>query len=95
MVPHKIVILDTFPLDLNGKVDRTSLRRRSSLYDSNNMGCDGVQVIADSPSTELEAFLLETLSSVVGLPTGAIGVTQDLFHLVGLNSLGVIKFTME
>ncbi|WP_433198875.1 non-ribosomal peptide synthase/polyketide synthase [Nocardia sp. CA-107356] len=77
MVPAAVVVLESLPLNANGKVDRAALP-------------EPVSAAADvrAPSTELERLVAATFVAVIGSAAlrGEIGVGTDFFALGG-NSL--------
>ena len=77
MLPSAFVLLDTFPLTPNGKIDRKAL----PLPDFTDVVRDGV--IA-APTTPTEIRLVEIAAPLLGLEQ--VGI-DDNFFLIGGNSL--------
>ncbi|MYS19643.1 amino acid adenylation domain-containing protein [Streptomyces sp. DvalAA-14] len=79
MVPTHLVILDTFPLNANGKVDRSALPSP----DSADPGADYV-----APRTLVETVLVDMYASVLNLER--VGIENNFFDLGG-NSLQAMQ----
>lgn len=82
MVPEKYIILQEFPITLNGKIDRKQLLN----YEDNE-----VSEISDTiiePRTEIERVLVNTLRSL--LDNQCIGLKSN-FYLVGGDSIRAIQ----
>jgi amino acid adenylation domain-containing protein len=77
MVPSAVVVLDEFPLTLNGKVDRAALPPPPA--------DDNRELVA--PRTELEARLRSIWEEMLDRP---VGVTDDIFEL-GAGSLLIAR----
>ncbi|CAO3379136.1 amino acid adenylation domain-containing protein [Azospirillum argentinense] len=69
MVPSALVVLDAFPLTVNGKVDRARLPAPAA-------ECGGA-----APATPAEALLCRAMATVLRLP--AVGADADFFALGG------------
>jgi amino acid adenylation domain-containing protein len=72
MVPAAMVVLDTLPLNRNGKVDRAALARPA-------VAATGRTVVA--PGTPTETLVAAVWTEVLGLP--GVGVDDDFFALGG------------
>lgn len=79
MVPTHLVILDKFPLNANGKVDRSALPSP----DSADTGADYV-----APRTLVETVLVDMYASVLNLDR--VGIENNFFDLGG-NSLQAMQ----
>ncbi|WP_299637210.1 phosphopantetheine-binding protein, partial [uncultured Tenacibaculum sp.] len=73
MVPGAYVILDSFPLTSNGKIDYRSLPEASMVSKENYV----------SPETALEAELVAIWSEVLSIESSELSVTQSFFRLGG------------
>jgi len=74
MVPGAFVLLERFPLNANGKVDRRALPEPDGLL-------DGEREDFLAPRTPLEALVAEIWEEVLGIE--GIGVQDDFFDLGG------------
>jgi amino acid adenylation domain-containing protein len=79
MVPSAFVLLDTFPLTPNGKVDRKALPEP-------DMGA--LQATYVAPRTETEKILCEIWQEVLGVER--VGITDNFFQLGG-HSLSAMR----
>lgn len=79
MVPAHLIILDTFPLNANGKVDRAALPEP-----------DGAGEAGDyvAPRTILETVLADIVSDILKLPR--VGIEDNFFEMGG-NSLQAMQ----
>jgi amino acid adenylation domain-containing protein/non-ribosomal peptide synthase protein (TIGR01720 family)/FkbM family methyltransferase len=80
MIPSVLIELDTFPLTINGKLDRAALPQVE--FDS--------QLEQVKPSTEQEILLCEIWRTLLGLDS--IGIKDDFFS-VGGNSILAIQLS--
>ena len=87
MIPSVFVILDSFPLTSNGKVDT------KELLDIEIKGVTG-QGSYISPSTKTELWLAKLWSEILGIENGKVG-TQDSFLQLGGDSLTSAKLVLE
>jgi amino acid adenylation domain-containing protein/non-ribosomal peptide synthase protein (TIGR01720 family) len=74
MIPSFFVVLETFPLTANGKVDRKALPKPRPAVAVEE---------SDTPANELESRLAAIWAEVLGIDVAAIGVTQNFFELGG------------
>ena len=79
MIPSDFILMDTFPLTINGKIDRKALPSLS----------EGLQETYIKPSTELEEKLVTIWSDILKMDAETIGVTSSFFELGG-HSLSAI-----
>lgn len=82
MVPKKIIVLESFPLNSNGKIDRKNLPIPSDNKDN----------VIKEPVTDLQKDLCKIMRKV--LDNEIIGVNDNFFECGG-NSLLVMKFITE
>jgi amino acid adenylation domain-containing protein/non-ribosomal peptide synthase protein (TIGR01720 family) len=76
MVPSGFMVLEQFPLNSNGKIDRRSLPVPDTYYRDD-------QEIYTAPQGELETQLAEIWSKLLGLKIGEIGREDNFFKLGG------------
>jgi amino acid adenylation domain-containing protein len=86
MLPAQFVLLESFPLTQNGKVDRKAL----PAPDAGNVGLSPRSYVA--PRSDLETGLAAAWEKVLGVPR--VGITDDFFDLGG-TSLSVLEFIQE
>ncbi|MGW6612340.1 non-ribosomal peptide synthetase [Streptomyces erythrochromogenes] len=79
MVPAHLIILDTFPLNANGKVDRTALPEPDGAGDAGDYV---------APRTILETVLADIVSDILKLPR--VGIEDNFFEMGG-NSLQAMQ----
>ena len=85
IVPSEFVLLESLPLNANGKVDRQALPRPAAIRDF---------VITEQEatnSTEIEASLIRIWGDVLRLPR--VGIDQDFFSLGGHSLLAIQMFS--
>ncbi|WP_375591678.1 amino acid adenylation domain-containing protein [Chitiniphilus eburneus] len=75
MVPSQLVLLDTWPLNVNGKIDKTALPRPAVETRSADTP------VGRAPATAAETLLCDAARAVLGLD--AIGADDDFFYLGG------------
>jgi aryl carrier-like protein len=80
MVPSAIVVLDAFPLTVNGKVDRHSLPAPKQYHSA-------AKLPYRAPQTEIEQLLVHIWSQVLRLPQ--ISIHDNFFALGGDSILGI------
>jgi thioesterase domain-containing protein/acyl carrier protein len=73
MIPAQFVVLERFPLNLNGKIDRQALPAPESVNSASSL----------APRTEMEQQLAEIWAEVLHLEPGAISVDDNFFALGG------------
>jgi amino acid adenylation domain-containing protein len=73
MIPSQFVVLERFPLNLNGKIDRQALPAPESVKTTSYL----------APRTEMEQQLVEIWATVLQLPSTAIAVDDNFFALGG------------
>jgi amino acid adenylation domain-containing protein len=78
MLPSHIIIIDDFPLTVNGKIDRHNLPEPNELVSSNYVDAE----------TDLEILMVEIWKTILGRKN--ISVTDNFFDLGG-NSILIIK----
>jgi amino acid adenylation domain-containing protein len=74
MVPANVVILDAFPLTVNGKIDRQALPVPATIRPE-------LSVAYTSPQTELERSIAHLWQSALGVDT--VGIHDNFFDLGG------------
>jgi amino acid adenylation domain-containing protein len=77
MVPARILVLDSMPLTLNGKVDRAALRTASAARRS----AEGAGMAPVPPRTSLERLVLESFNDV--FQRNDIGIFDSFFDIGG------------
>jgi len=92
MVPHAIEVLDTMPLNINGKADRDLLEKFKFSFDDETavIGKDGTKSV--EPHSPAEVALAEVWSSVLGHRIESIGLDANFFDLGGdsISSLRIV-----
>lgn len=83
MVPGILVHLETFPLTINGKLDKSALPVPNFILD---------EYVA--PNNEFELTICKAYANVLNLPQQKIGINHDFFRLGG-NSLLAIRLVAE
>ncbi|MGL5834652.1 MAG: amino acid adenylation domain-containing protein [Waterburya sp.] len=73
MIPSQFVVLERFPLNLNGKIDRQALPAPEWVKTTSYL----------APQTEMEQQLVEIWATVLQLPASAISVDDNFFALGG------------
>jgi amino acid adenylation domain-containing protein len=73
MIPSQFVVLERFPLNLNGKIDRQAFPAPESVKTASYL----------APRTEMEQQLVEIWAEVLHLEPSAIGVDDNFFALGG------------
>ncbi|MEY2855801.1 MAG: hypothetical protein RLZZ74_110 [Cyanobacteriota bacterium] len=73
MIPSQFVVLERFPLNLNGKIDRQALPAPESVKTTSFL----------APRTEMEQQLVEIWAEVLHLEPAAISVDDNFFALGG------------
>ena len=84
MIPTAFVVLESFPLTPNGKIDRKALPAPAETYPT------GTPRVLTAPRNETEASLLEIWKQVLG--KNEIGVEDDIFALGG-DSILIFQIT--
>ncbi|WP_249219737.1 non-ribosomal peptide synthetase/type I polyketide synthase [Chitinophaga sp. HK235] len=79
MVPDNLVVLESFPLTINGKLDKRALP------DPDFNTADAYV----APATELEDKLCQIYGEVLGLPGEQIGIHQNFFKIGGNSILSI------
>jgi amino acid adenylation domain-containing protein len=74
MLPAAFVVLETFPLTTNGKIDRRALPAPDQVVHAASRDDSG-------PRTEIEATLAEIWGQILGLET--VGISENFFDLGG------------
>ncbi len=83
MVPSHIVVLDSFPLTANGKIDRNALPRPAS---------DEPELISEIPGSELERKIAQVWKEALGVEH--VGLHKNFFDL-GAHSLMVAEVHIQ
>ena len=73
MVPAHLVRLETFPVNMSGKVDRTRLP----------MPADEVATSADTAMSPREQAIRDIWAEVLGIPASTLGPDSHFFHVGG------------
>jgi len=87
MIPQSVHVLDTFPVNQNGKVDRRELAHRIETKVTN-------QGPKWQPSTEIEKVLQKSWARVLDIDPHSI-VPDDCFFRMGGDSIAVMKLVAE
>lgn len=85
MIPRKIVKVDSFPINNNGKIDRLSLTNNISSFVSQ---ADTIHV---APTNDIQKLYCDIWEKLLNT---SVGIDDDLFEL-GADSLLAIKFKIE
>ena len=85
MIPRKIVKVDSFPINNNGKIDRLSLLNNISTFS------EQADTIHIAPTNETQKLYCDIWSKLLNT---TVGIDDDLFEL-GADSLLAIKFKIE
>jgi amino acid adenylation domain-containing protein len=85
MVPSNFVVLDSFPLTANGKVDRNALPDPSTLENESGK-------VPELPRNELERIIVEAWEDALGVD--GVGLNENFFDL-GAHSLLVAEVHMQ
>jgi amino acid adenylation domain-containing protein len=85
MVPSSFVLLDSFPLTANGKIDRNALPHPSTL--ENEAGA-----ASEPPRNELERMITQAWKDALGVDS--VGLNENFFDL-GAHSLMVAEVHMQ
>jgi amino acid adenylation domain-containing protein len=85
MVPSNFVVLDSFPLTANGKVDRNALPDPSTLENESGK-------VPELPRNELERIIVEAWEDALGVD--GVGLNENFFDL-GAHSLLVVEVHMQ
>ncbi len=88
LVPNKIIIMDKFPLNINGKVDHKALREILSSQQKYTLKNDNYEAAKD----ELERDISKVWEEVIGVTK--ISRNEDFF-LCGGDSLKAVKIVSE
>jgi gramicidin S synthase 2/tyrocidine synthetase-3 len=88
MVPAYIVPLESFPLNISGKLDRGALPSPSDANAASEKGANA------APTTAVEVRMIEIWSRVLNLSPGMIGVDTDFFQCGG-HSLKAATLVLE
>jgi len=84
MIPTRLVYLESFPLTINGKLDRKALPEPEITISEEYL----------APRNELESHVCEIWAEVLGIPFDKVGVRDDFFKLGG-NSILAIRLTSK
>lgn len=90
MVPQVIEILDSMPLNLNGKTDRQALVKSLESRESRTT----VRGPIRQPASEAQRQMLEVWGRVLNIETSTIGLDNSFFHLGG-SSIAAMKVVAE
>ena len=74
MIPSSFILLDSFPLTPNGKIDRSALPAKASRHFDTGY---------EAPRDEIEKKLTDIWSAILGVEKDAIGIDSDFFDLGG------------
>ncbi|AND15928.1 non-ribosomal peptide synthetase [Rathayibacter tritici] len=99
MVPRSVVQVTSWPLTVNGKLDRAALVRSAGAPDSTPMpGGVSTPVLDPAPSTGVDdataSAVLRICCSVLAVPQGSAALDDDFFGLGG-HSLLVPRFVAD
>lgn len=76
MIPSNFMILESFPLTPNGKIDRLSFPEPSS-------GREVLSAVLEQPSNPTEVTITEMWADVLKIDQESIGINDDFFELGG------------
>lgn len=85
MIPVKYIQIDKFPLNINGKVDKSKLNKEQG-----NILSTGITYVA--PQTTRETLLIEVIQEILGVEK--VGMDDDFF-LIGGNSIKLIEVILK
>jgi hypothetical protein len=84
MVPSAFILLEQFPLNVNGKINRKALPKVDF---TKNEACDKVYI---GPSNDLERQIVQLWHEILKIEPSSISVTANFFRLGGV-SLSLMK----
>jgi len=79
MVPSTIVMMESFPLTINGKLDKQALPLPELVNEEGHVG----------PGTDLEIRLCQIYADVLGLVSDQISIQQNFFRMGGNSILSI------